>query len=117
MPATTFAPVFDNPNVFPLNTTGPQTRQNVKSAIADVAVGAAAGSTATANRTQVQHSDNATARDGGKMRLEVNADINRATTAQDVANLKAQLKKGNAASFGFVRDLSGNGGPAFTRSF
>lgn len=113
-----YSPLFlDATYGVPLNTTGTLTQPKVKEAVANVAVGAAAGATATANRTQVKHSTNAQSKDGGKMEVESIADINRATTATDVANLKKQLSRQNVSSFAMPRDLSGNGGPAFTRGF
>jgi hypothetical protein len=113
-----FSPLFGDATYgVPLDTTSRYAPVGVKEAIADVLVGAAAGSTATKNRTRVQHSTNAQAKDGGKRPLEVNADINRATTAADVTNLKRDLGRANRQSFAFARDLSGNGGPAFTRTF
>lgn len=118
MPA--FSGLFNDglsPQAFPLNTTGPRTGKTVREALANVTVGANAGATATANRTQIKGTGGNNDLTSGKVVLEVAADINRATTATDVANLKAQLSRQNVSSFGFVRDLSGNGGPAYTRSF
>lgn len=114
MAAVSYSPLF---GVFPLDTTTKvQVQPSIRGAIADSIIGAAAGSTVTVSHTRTLHSDNATAKDGGLVPLESNSDFNRATTAQDVTNFKGAMKPHNAGAFGFVRDLSGNGGPAFTRT-
>lgn len=112
-----FSPLFNDATYgIPLNTTGPF-RGKVNEAIADVTVGAAAGATATVNQARIKGSNAQLDTNAGKVTLETFNTINRATTATDVANLKKQLSRPNSASLTFPRDLSGNGGPAFTRSF
>lgn len=110
----TVAPVFDNN--FPLNTTQGYASRQVHSAMADAVVGAAAGAAVSVDRARVKHSDNATARDGGKVVIETISEINRNSTAQDLTNFEAELKPRNAGSFTMPRDLSGNGGSAYTRT-
>lgn len=119
-----FAPAFDgaNGNLLPLNTTSPQLRLATRNAIIESVVGAAVGGAVLVNRTQVKAGTTSTDNNAGKVQLEAFADINRVSNAQDVANVKAQAKefdqaRKNVASFAFPRDLSGNGGPAFTRTF
>lgn len=113
-----FSPLFNDATYgIPIDTTSRYNEISAQEAVADVLVGAVAGTTATKNRTRVAHSTNAQAKDGGRIPTEVNAIINRATTAADTANLKRTLGRPNRASFAFARDLSGNGGPAYTRSF
>lgn len=115
MPATTFAPGFNGAG-FPLNTTTGYASRQVHSAMADAVVGAAAGAAVSVNRARVAHSTNEQAKDGGLVPIETISEINRNSTAQDLANYEAELKPKNAGSFTLPRDLSGNGGPAFTRS-
>lgn len=110
-----FAPLFsDLGNVLPKNT-NPLKDSQQADALANVTIGAAAGATATATRARVKHNSSLAADVGGKVLTETINPINRASTAGDVTLLKNKFVKKNAA-FVFPRDLSGNGGPAFTRS-
>lgn len=119
-----FAPGFDgaNGNLLPLNTTSPFLRMNVRNAVIDSVVGAAAGGAILVNRSQVKGGTTSLDNNAGRVQIETAVDLNRVSTAQDVANVKAQAKefdqaRKNIASFAMPRDLSGNGGPAFTRTF
>jgi hypothetical protein len=119
-----FAPAFDgaNSNLLPLNTTAPFLRPNVRNAVVESVVGATAGGAMSVNRTQIKGGTASLDTNAGKVVLEVASDLNRNSTAQDVANVKAEAKeflnaRKNLANFAMPRDLSGNGGPAFTRTF
>lgn len=115
MVAVLSSPLFDNN--FPLNITDGYTHPKAKDAVVDAVVGAAAGAPVNVSLTRVKHSTNSVARDGGRVVLESESLINRNTTAQDLTNIERDAARRNRASFGFVRDLSGNGGPAYTRSY
>lgn len=108
-----FAPGFaggtDN-SVLPKNTQPLQGRY-VTNALVSTTVGAAPGTLTTVNRARVKHDINIPA----KPIIEIDVPINRASTAADVTAMKTKFTK-KKASFTFVRDLSGNGGGAFTRS-
>jgi hypothetical protein len=112
-----FAPLFtENGSVIPKNTQ-PLSDSATVSALAAAAIGATAGSAASATHTRVKN----TADNAGKQQLETVTHINRNTTAADVTALKAELTRDNKntkkkASFTYAKDLSGNGGPAFTRT-
>lgn len=115
-----YSPLFNDATYgIPLDTSSRYAPIGVKEAVADVLVGAAAGATATKTRARVKAQASPTSIDthAGKAVVESTNDINRATTATDVTNLKRDLGRGNRTSFAMPRDLSGNGGPAFTRSF
>lgn len=113
MVAVVNSPLFANN--FPLNTTETYASKRARGVAADVTVGAVAGTTATRNVARVQN-DPITS-NSGKRLIANDAEINRATTAQDVTNLKNAVKGEKiASSLVFPRDLSGNGGGAFTRS-
>ena len=104
-----FAPLFDA-NTLPKNTT-PLTERAVTNALVGTTVGAAAGSATSVTKARVPHTvDNA-----GKKNAEVITPINRNSTAADVTAMKSKFTK-KKASFAYARDLSGNGGPAFTRT-
>jgi microcystin-dependent protein len=106
-----FAPLFEGATL-PKNTT-PLTERLVTNELINDTVGAAAGAnTATVNKARVPHTTDTF---NGKKTAETVVAINRVTTAADVAALKTKLTR-KKPSFGYVRDLSGNGGPAFTRT-
>lgn len=106
-----YAPSFgDTATNVPVNTT-PLVSRIAKNALIGTTTGAAPGVATTASKTKVKNTpDNA-----GKAQLEVQTDINRASTAADVTAIKASTTK-KRPTFAFARDLSGNGGPAFTRT-
>lgn len=107
-----FAPLFtENGSVLPKNTT-PLTNRLVTNELVDETVGAAAGATATVTRARVPANS---AGNSGKINAETVTEINRATTAADLTAVENKFRK-KKPSFAFPRDLSGNGGPAFTRS-
>lgn len=107
-----FAPGFGNGGgcVIP-KPTNPLAAKEITNALVQTTVGAAAGTTTTVNHARAAGTvDNA-----GLRTIETVQPINRASAAADVTALKTKFTK-KKASFGFVRDLSGNGGPAFTRT-
>jgi hypothetical protein len=108
MVAVPSAPSFNND--FPLNSTSYPNRR-VRDEVADKVVGAAPGATATVTRTRLAHNS----QHQGRQVPEVVTEINRATTASDVTNIKKEVKTENR-SLVFARDLSGNGGPAFSKT-
>ncbi|HSW91803.1 MAG TPA: hypothetical protein VLG09_04105 [Candidatus Saccharimonadales bacterium] len=83
-------------------------------ALLNVLIGAVAGTTATKGHTRVKHNSGSAVDNGGKMQVEAPNTINRASTAQDVTDLKALFANVRRAPSPYPRDLSGNGGPAFT---
>lgn len=90
-------------------------------ALANALIGAAAGGTATASHTRVSHTGsgntvgNGTAgTDLGKPTVLTVTDINRVTTAADVAALKALLVNVTERPVPYPVDRSGNGGPALS---
>lgn len=83
------------------------------SALANVLLGAVAGTTATLQSTRIAGTLTSDV-GGGLRRLETQTFINRASTAADVTALKEILFNVRSAPSPYVRDLSGNGGPAFT---
>jgi hypothetical protein len=120
-----FAPVFsENGNVLPKGTRIPMQERFRKvaneyglsstNALLDALIGVAPGATATRPRTQIKHNSGSANDQGGKVQTEVYAPINRATTAADVTALKALFTGVRKAPTAYPRDLSGNGGPAYT---
>ena len=105
-----FAPLFDGA-VLPKNTT-PLTSRTVTNELVDETVGAAAGAAALATRARIPANP---AGNHGKISPETVTEINRVTTAADVTAVENKFRK-KKPSFAFARDLSGNGGPAFTRT-
>ena len=103
-----FAPLFEG-NVLPKNTTPLTDRTTTNELVAET-VGAAPGAAASATRARVQHSQQ-----GDTQKIETVSHINRNTTAADVTAVETKFTK-KKPSFTFARDLSGNGGPAFTRT-
>lgn len=74
-------------------------------------LGTAAGSTANASRTRLQYTDVVPGEPvvlGGVRPIEAESQVNRVTTADDIADLNALLT--NAFTGALVADLSGNGG-------
>lgn len=105
-----FAPLFEG-NVLPKNTSVLPNRL-VKNGLNATTIGAAAGVATSVNKARVAHPP---ARGGdGKQVIENESLINRNSTAADVTEMKRIYTRKKPA-FGFVRDLSGNGGGAFTR--
>lgn len=104
-----FAPVFDA-NTIP-KPTNPLVSHLVQDELIDTATGAAAGEAASATKARVKGKA-ITDKDGAEVETETL--VGRNTAAADVAAIKsATIKK--KPSFAMPRDLSGNGGPAFTR--
>lgn len=104
-----YAPLYEG-GILPKNTT-PLTEKAATNALVGTAIGAAAGAATAATVAQIPNTvDNA-----GKRVPATRTIINRNSTAADVTALKSKFTK-KKPSFGFVRDLSGNGGPAFTRT-
>lgn len=111
-----FAPGFDdnvNRSVLPKNTQ-PLTSRRVTNALVGTTVGAAAGGATSASKGRVKHPAG-NANFESKVPIETDTEINRASTAGDVTTMKTKFTR-KKASFAIPRDLSGNGGPAFTRS-
>lgn len=108
-----FAPGFDgaNQNVLPKNTQ-PLTNSLVRNGLVSTTVGAAAGTSTVVNKSKIE-GRNSTQAD--KQVVAAEALINRNSTAADVTALKSKFTKKRPA-FAMPRDLSGNGGPAFTRT-
>jgi hypothetical protein len=110
-----FAPLFsDVGNVLPKNTQ-PLTDRQTRDALIASTVGAAAGGVTLATRARVKHNSGIDGVNAGKVAVESLNPINRVSTAADVTAVKAKTTLKNA-SLVFPKDLSGNGGPAFTRS-
>lgn len=110
-----FAPLFsDLGNVLPKNTQ-PLTDRQTRDALISTTIGAAAGAATAATRARVKHNSGIDGVNAGKVTVESTSPINRNSTAADVTALKAKTTLKNA-SLAFPKDLSGNGGPAFTRS-
>lgn len=110
-----FAPGFpENANTLPVNT-NPLTDRQTRDALIATTVGAATPVSTVATRGRVKHNSSQIGDNGGKMVIETINPINRNNAAADVTALKAKTTLKNP-SFSFPRDLSGNGGPAFTRS-
>lgn len=109
------APLFNGADggILPKNTT-PLTNRLVNNGLVSTTVGAAAGTTTTVNKTHVKGHSSTDPDPFGAATLESEALINRASAAADVTAMKTKFTK-KKASFGYVADLSGNGGPAFTR--
>lgn len=80
----------------------------------DTLIGAAAGGNAVASHKQVGHPATPIALGalGGSRTIDTISDINRATTAADVTNLKEVVVNVDVAPT-YPADLSGNGGPAY----
>jgi hypothetical protein len=110
-----FAPLFsDTGNILPKNT-NPLTDAQTQDALVASTVGAAAGGATATTRARVKHNAGSANDNGGRVTVESIAPINRVSTAADVTAMKSKFTKKNA-SLAFPRDLSGNGGPAFTRT-
>ena len=85
----------------------------------DTLIGATAGGTALATSRKVAAeavTPTQLGQMGGARAIETRTHINRATTAADVTELKAHVFGVRARPATYVRDLSGNGGPAYTNS-
>lgn len=114
-----FAPLFvENGSVLPKNTQ-PLTSSRVTAALASTTVGAAAGAATAATKGRRAAPTNVNQE--AVPVIESESLINRNSTAADVTALKTLNTRKNKItpkkpSFGYVRDLSGNGGPAFTRA-
>lgn len=111
-----YAPGFDgaNANVLPKNTTTLPNKL-VKNALVGTTVGAAAGTATVVNKAQVKGRTSSENDKFNANAVETASLINRNSTAADVTEMKRVFTK-KKPSFAFARDLSGNGGPAFTRS-
>lgn len=112
-----FAPGFDdsvNKSVLPKNTQ-PLTNRLVNNALVGTTVGAVAGTATVASKTKVKGRTSTAADTFNAGAVESESLINRNSTAGDVTALKSKFTK-KKPSFAMPRDLSGNGGPAFTRS-
>jgi len=109
-----YAPGFEggtDRNVLPKNTT-PLTGRLVRNGLVGTVTGAAPGVATNVVKSRRKHPTNVNEEIGA---VESETLINRASTAGDVTALKSKFTKKKPA-FAFPRDLSGNGGPAFTRS-
>jgi hypothetical protein len=122
-----FAPAFDTGgggSVLPIGTRIPMQERfrrlaneyglDETTALLNVTIGAVAGTTATKSRARVKHNSGGAGDNGGKMQTETFTPINRASTAGDVTALKALFAGVRKQPSPYPRDLSGNGGPAFT---
>jgi hypothetical protein len=116
-----FAPGFEggtDKNVLPKNTQ-PLTNSRVTAALAGTTIGAAAGAATVATNARRAHPVNPNQE--AKAPIETETLINRNSTAADVTALKTLNTRktkvtAKKPSFAFARDLSGNGGSAFTRN-
>jgi len=97
--------------ILPRNTT-PLTHRLVRNKLVDTATGAAPGVATSVVKSRRKHPTNVNEEIGA---VESETLINRNSTAADVTALKQRFTK-KKPSFAFPKDLSGNGGPAFTRS-
>lgn len=123
MPAVMFAPLFEG-NQLPIGNRNPNDQRLRQYAnkygnqatmqLLNQLIGAAAGATASRTRTRVKHASGSANDQGGKVQVETETLINRATTAQDDTNLTALFNLPRRAPNPYVADRSGNGGPAFT---
>lgn len=111
-----YAPGFDgaNANVLPKNTTK-MANTLVKNGLVATTIGAAAGTSTVVNKARVKHSTSTEPERYGTRVVETEALINRNSAAADVTEMKRVFTK-KRPSLTFPRDLSGNGGPAFTRT-
>lgn len=122
-----FAPAFDTGggnSILPIGTRIPMQERyrrlaneyglNVTNALLDALIGAAVGGTATKIRTQVKHNSGSANDQGGKVQTEQLTVINRTTVAGDITTLKGLFTGQRKAPASYPKDLSGNGGPAFT---
>lgn len=111
-----YAPGFDgaNANVLPKNTQ-PLTNRLVRNALVNTAVGAAAGVSTVVNKTRVRGKTSQEADTFNARAVEAESLINRNSAAADITEMKRVFTK-KKPSFVMPRDLSGNGGPAFTRT-
>lgn len=85
----------------------------------DTLIGAASGGAASATHKQVAAQDPSalgfsSANGGGARTIETITDINRASTAADITLLKEMVFGVTTRPATYPRDLSGNGGPAYT---
>lgn len=78
----------------------------------DTLIGAASGSAASATHSQVQAATNFTG-GGGNRTIETVTDISRNSTAADITMLKEMTVGVKTRPSPYVKDLSGNGGPAY----
>jgi len=97
--------------ILPRNTT-PLTHRLVNNKLVATTVGAAPGAATSVVKGRRQHPVNVLEESVAK--IEQEQLINRNSTAADAAALKQKFTK-KKPSFAFPKDLSGNGGPAFTR--
>lgn len=78
-------------------------------------IGAASGSNVTATHKRIGASTSDFGpQDGGRRTIETVTDINRNTTAADITALKEIVTGVTSRPSTYPRDLSGNGGPAYT---
>jgi len=97
--------------VLPKNTT-PLTNRLVRNGLVNTTTGAAPGVATSVVKARRKHPTNVNEEIGA---VESETLINRNSAAADVTAIKAKdIKK--KPSFAFPKDLSGNGGPAFTRA-
>jgi len=109
-----YAPGFEggtDRNVLPKNT-NPLTSRLVRNGLNATTIGAAPGFATNVVKGRRKHPTNVNEEIGA---VETETLINRASTPADVTAMKSRYTK-KKPSFAFPRDLSGNGGPAFTRS-
>jgi hypothetical protein len=108
------APLFNND--FPLNTSNAYPSRKSHDAVANAIVGAAPGAAVNVVNNRLVHRTNDQADVFGSRSVETVTELNRNTTSQDATNIKSEVVIQNSGGLVFARDLSGNGGPAFTRS-
>lgn len=109
-----FAPGFEggtDHNVLPKNTQ-PLTNYLVRNGLVSTTIGAAAGVATSVAKSRRKWTPTVNEEIGA---VESESLINRNSAAADVTALKSKFTK-KKPSFAFARDLSGNGGPAFTRT-
>jgi len=98
--------------ILPKNTQ-PLSNYLVRNGLVGTVTGAAPGAATNVVKARRQHYVNPNEESVAK--IEQEALINRNSAAADVTALKSKFTK-KKPSFAFPKDLSGNGGPAFTRS-
>lgn len=108
-----YAPGFDGASgsVIP-KPTNPLVNRLVANGLVASTIGAAAGGATSVTKSRIKAP---TIPKEHKPDIEAEALINRNSTAADVTAMKTRFTE-KKPSFAFVRDLSGNGGAAYTRT-
>lgn len=120
-----YSPIFPETTTFPAFTSGKMPRLNsirrvvnregfrVTKALIDALTGAAVGGAALATHKIVgNQTPGDMGSNGGLRTITTITDVNRVTTAADVTAVEEFLVNVSVRPSPYVRDLSGNGGPA-----